>query len=120
MANDNLLIDVSIPSEVPHQSGLENVPNPFQEPTATEEKPSPEMRVAVRTAEQQESAAKEQERRMLLERRDARRKSLGMVLRTSLPDAQMFLPYHQSGRSLLFDYLRNMSVIHRLTLRSKS
>ena len=77
-SNDDLLVDISVPSETPHQSGLENVPNPFQEPVEVEQEPSQEMRVAIRTEEeQQEAATKERERQVLLERRDARRKSLG-------------------------------------------
>ena len=61
------------------QSGLENLPNPFDEASnqAADNKPSQETRVAVRTEEQQQAAAKERERKELVERRDARRKSLG-------------------------------------------
>ena len=76
--NDDLLVDISVPSETPRQSGLENVPNPFQEPVEEAQEPSKELRVAIRTEEeQQEAAVKERERQVLLERRDARRKSLG-------------------------------------------
>ena len=60
------------------------LPNPFGgslEPANVEsQSQSPllqETRIAVRTEDEQQAAAKERERRELIERRDARRKSLG-------------------------------------------
>ena len=61
------------------QSGLETLANPFDEVSnqAADSELSQEIRIAVRTEEQQQAAAKERERKDLIERRDARRKSLG-------------------------------------------
>ena len=70
-------MDVSILSPRSGQSGLENVPNPFEDLRTTKE-PLQENRVSLRTEEEQQTAAKEREQKALVERRDARRKSLGM------------------------------------------
>ena len=62
------------------QSGLENIPNPFDEPAAgapLDKDLSEGTRIAVRTEEEQQAAAREREKQDILERRDARRKSLG-------------------------------------------
>ena len=61
------------------QSGLENLPNPFDEVSnqAADNELSQKTRIALRTEEQQQAATKERERKELIERRDARRKSLG-------------------------------------------
>lgn len=53
---------------------------PLETPPTTESPPSElmqEMRVAVRTEEEQQAAAKERQKQEVLDRRDARRKSLG-------------------------------------------
>ena len=62
------------------QSGLENLPNPFDEPRkepVAGQDALQETRVAVRTEEEQQAAVKERERQEMINRRDARRKSLG-------------------------------------------
>ncbi len=62
------------------QSGLENIPNPFDESIAAdpaEKDLSEGTRIAVRTEEEQQATAREREKQDILERRDARRKSLG-------------------------------------------
>ncbi|KAL9121417.1 MAG: hypothetical protein Q9187_002030 [Circinaria calcarea] len=85
---DDLLVDVSIPSPRSGQSGLENVPNPFEDLRATKE-PSQENRVSLRTEEEQQTAAKEREQRALVERRDARRKSLANRRVSFAPEATL-------------------------------
>jgi len=66
-------------------NGSEGPPNPFEgSPTRTAAKSqSPSRspsRVALRTEEEQQAAAKERERQELLAHKDARRKSLGMFV----------------------------------------
>lgn len=68
----------------PPVTGAEVLPNPFGTPVetnlTTQSPPSElaqEMRVAVRTEEEQQAAAKERQKQEVLARRDARRKSLG-------------------------------------------
>lgn len=70
--------------EGPSVTGSEVLPNPFgtpfEAPPTEESAPSDllqEMRVAVRTEEEQQAAAKERQKQEVLARRDARRKSLG-------------------------------------------
>ena len=74
--------DNTRPSAVLRQSGEENLPNPFDETkrdATAKEDHSQETRVAVRTEEEQQAAIKERERKEMIERRDERRKSLGML-----------------------------------------
>ncbi|MCJ1391052.1 hypothetical protein MMC18_003913 [Xylographa bjoerkii] len=73
------------------QSGLETLPNPFDEVSnqAAENELSQETRIAVRTEEQQQAAAKERERKELIERRDARRKSLANRRVSFAPEATL-------------------------------
>ena len=62
------------------QSGTETLTNPFDDPTikiSAENDSSQETRVSLRTEEEQQAAAKEKELQEGIERRDARRKSLG-------------------------------------------
>ena len=65
------------------QSGIERLSNPFQEAntgsTNQNESQAGQTRVVVRTEEEQQASAKERERQEILDRRDARRKSLGML-----------------------------------------
>ncbi|MCJ1438218.1 hypothetical protein MMC27_007605 [Xylographa pallens] len=73
------------------QSGLETLPNPFDEVSnqAADNELSQETRIALRTEEQQHAAAKERERKDLIERRDARRKSLANRRVSFAPEATL-------------------------------
>ncbi|MCJ1251136.1 hypothetical protein MMC30_008367 [Trapelia coarctata] len=74
------------------QSGLENLPNPFDEPAGgipTEKDLSEGTRIAVRTEEEQQAAAREREKQDILERRDARRKSLANRRVSFAPEATL-------------------------------
>ena len=79
--------DAAQSSSSPRQSGLENIPNPFDEPqleALVEKDLSEGTKIAVRTEEEQQAAAREREKQDILERRDARRKSLG---KSEAPDS---------------------------------
>ena len=78
--------DIARNSETLRQSGLETLPNPFDEGLnqAADNDLSQETRVALRTEEQQQAAVKERERKEIIERRDARRKSLGKFAAPSI------------------------------------
>ncbi|MCJ1379914.1 hypothetical protein MMC17_003017 [Xylographa soralifera] len=73
------------------QSGLETLPNPFDEASnqAADNELSQETRIALRTEEQQQAAAKERERKELIDRRDARRKSLANRRVSFAPEATL-------------------------------
>lgn len=59
-------------------TGAESLPNPFvASPQKTDSPSRSPTRVAVRTEEEQQAAAKERERQEMLSHKDARRKSLG-------------------------------------------
>ena len=79
------LIDTSVPADTNDLVGLHNLPNPFGgHPEVIDDvshSTSPtqgQTRIAVRTEEEQQAAAKERARQDLLAHKDARRKSLGM------------------------------------------
>ena len=73
------LIDYSLPSSSLNQSGLENVPNPFQDHNVEGlELPQAAHLSTMTEKEQQQAEAKERERLKILEYRDNRRKSMGM------------------------------------------
>ncbi|MCJ1471974.1 hypothetical protein MMC13_000618 [Lambiella insularis] len=73
-------------------SGLENLPNPFDESSSQDlargSLPQ-DTQVAVRTEEEQHAAAKERERKEVIERRDARRKSLANRRVSFAPEATL-------------------------------
>lgn len=79
------LIDTSIPTPTTDLLGTDVLPNPFGGPPEvtdnTPHLPFPvhsQIRVAVRTEEEQQEAAKEKARQDVIAHKDARRKSLGM------------------------------------------
>jgi len=79
------LIDTSIPTPTTGLLGPDVLPNPFGgPPEATDNTPhlhfpvQGQTRVAVRTEEEQQEAAKERARQDVIAHKDARRKSLGM------------------------------------------
>ncbi|MCJ1285991.1 hypothetical protein MMC26_005333 [Xylographa opegraphella] len=78
-------------SEALRQSGVETLPNPFNEVSnqATDNELSQETRIALRTEEEQQAAVKERERKELIERRDARRKSLANRRVSFAPEATL-------------------------------
>ena len=59
------------------QSGLDNVPNPFNDSSNNTDAGKGTTSVNLRTEEEQQAASREKEKKEILERRDARRKSLG-------------------------------------------
>ncbi|SLM37356.1 Spc7 kinetochore protein domain [Lasallia pustulata] len=80
----------------PPVTGAEVLPNPFGTPVetnlTTQSPPSElaqEMRVAVRTEEEQQAAAKERQKQEVLARRDARRKSLANRRVSFAPEATL-------------------------------
>lgn len=87
------------------QSGLENLPNPFDEPAAgvlAEKDLSEGTKIAVRTEEEQQAAAREREKQDVLERRDARRKSLGKSAIAAIWVCNLLLLHHSEPFHHLF------------------
>jgi len=79
------LIDTSVPADTNDLLGLHNLPNPFGDPSEVIDNVSHSIspiqgqtRIAVRTEEEQQAAAKERARQESLAHKDVRRNPLGM------------------------------------------
>ena len=72
------------------QSGMENLPNPFEDSASQNTADKDSTRVAVHTEEEQQAAARERDRKEAIERRDARRKSLANCRVSFAPEATLY------------------------------
>ncbi|MCJ1353403.1 MAG: hypothetical protein MMC33_003389 [Icmadophila ericetorum] len=87
--NDGLLVNLSIPDDKVGQVGTESLQNPFEMLPVAEAASISDVRISVRTEEEQQAAVREREKQDILDRRNARRKSLANRRVSFAPEATL-------------------------------